>query len=45
MPNVTIDNGIKMICKTGLIKVLTTPITTAVTNVAHRLSKVNPGTR
>jgi hypothetical protein len=45
IPNVIIEIGKNIICKTGLIKVLTTPITTAVTTVAQKLSNLNPGTR
>jgi hypothetical protein len=45
MPNVTMDKGMKIICNTGLINVLTTPITTAVTTVAQKESNVNPGTK
>jgi hypothetical protein len=45
IPKVIIVKGIKIICRTGLINVLTTPMTTAVTTVAQRLSKAKPGTR
>ena len=44
-PKVIMDRGIKIICKTGLIKVFTTPTTTAVTIKAWVDSKENPGTR
>lgn len=37
--------GSAISCKIGLIKVFTTPITTAVTTAAQRFDKVNPGTR
>lgn len=45
IPKVRIERGIKIICKTGLINVLTTPMTTAAITVAQRFSNSKPGTR
>jgi hypothetical protein len=42
-PNVTIVSGKNMICNTGLMKVLTTPMITAVTIMSQPLSKLKPG--
>ena len=44
IPKVTIDIGIKMICNTGFMKVLTTPTATAVTIRACVESNSKPGT-
>jgi hypothetical protein len=45
IPKVTNDIGRAIICKTGFIKVLITPKTTAVTNAADIEEKDNPGTK
>jgi len=45
IPKVIMERGIKIICKTGFINVLTTPITTAVTIVSQNVSNVKPGTK
>ena len=45
MPKVKTEIGRATSCRMGLIKVLTTPITTAVTTAAHILASTKPGTR
>ncbi len=44
IPKVIIVRGIKIIWRIGFINVFTTPITTAVTIVDHKLSNSKPGT-
>lgn len=45
IPKVRIETGRAMSCKTGRIKVLTTPMTTAAITAAQRLVKTKPGTK
>lgn len=45
MPKVTIEIGRAISWSIGLIKVLTTPMTTAATIAAEISDKINPGTR
>ena len=45
IPKVRIETGRAMSCKTGRMKVLTTPITTAAITAAQRLVKIKPGTK
>lgn len=45
IPNVTMERGRAISWTRGLMKVLTTPMTTAATKVALKSERINPGTR